>query len=317
MSRKTIGAALAVAALALAGTASADTADKSHGSHDRTIRLVEAHKDLQPTFVDTGKPGPSVGDLAVARDEVLREDGSPAGTFRQVCTLTDLVGSPFTSTFECTGSIALKDGTIAMEGPFTPSQRRERRRDHRRHRPLQHRARRDRRPRRGRPDHRQARRAERIGSGRAHHARPPGCRYRSDGARSDRTAQPPGAQRRAAVRRRLARHAARPRCSRTRPRSTTAGLAVVVAGSASLAARAGRGRRAASTTPATRSCSASAPLLISLAAFSNGERSGGAAGYDELYYLWVVFYAAYYLRRRTPGAAGPADRRRPTASPSS
>ena len=39
-------------------------------------------------------------------------------------------------------------------------------------------------------------------------------------------------------------------------------------------------------------------VLISLAAFSNGERSGGPAGYDELYYLWVVFYAAYYLRRR-------------------
>ena len=40
-------------------------------------------------------------------------------------------------------------------------------------------------------------------------------------------------------------------------------------------------------------------VLISLAAVSNGERSGGPAGYDELYYLWVVFYAAYYLRRRT------------------
>ncbi|MEO8689669.1 MAG: GGDEF domain-containing protein [Solirubrobacteraceae bacterium] len=39
-------------------------------------------------------------------------------------------------------------------------------------------------------------------------------------------------------------------------------------------------------------------VLISLAALSNGERAGGAAGYDELYYLWVVFYAAYYLRRR-------------------
>ena len=39
-------------------------------------------------------------------------------------------------------------------------------------------------------------------------------------------------------------------------------------------------------------------VLISLAAFSNGEHAGGAAGYDELYYLWVVFYAAYYLRRR-------------------
>ena len=122
MSRKTIGAALAVAALALAGTASADTAEKSHGSHDRTIRLVEANKELQPTFVDTGKPGPSVGDIVVARDEVLREDGSQAGTFRQTCTLVDLTDNPFTSTYECAGSIALQDGTITMEGPFTPSQ---------------------------------------------------------------------------------------------------------------------------------------------------------------------------------------------------
>jgi hypothetical protein len=120
MSRMHLGAALAVAALALAGTASADTAEKSHG-HDNTIRLVEADKELQPTFVDTGKPGPSVGDIVVARDEVLRENGSPAGTFRQVCTLVDLASSPFTSTFECTGSIALKDGTITMEGPFVPA----------------------------------------------------------------------------------------------------------------------------------------------------------------------------------------------------
>jgi diguanylate cyclase (GGDEF)-like protein len=40
-------------------------------------------------------------------------------------------------------------------------------------------------------------------------------------------------------------------------------------------------------------------VLISLALVSNGERSGGPAGYDELYYLWIVFYAAYYLRRRS------------------
>lgn len=115
MSSRTLAAILGVAALALAGTASADT-----GHHGRTIKLVEAHKELQPTFVDTGKPGPSVGDIVVARDDVLRPDGAAAGTFRQVCTLVDLGSNPLTSTYECSGSIALKDGTITMEGPFVP-----------------------------------------------------------------------------------------------------------------------------------------------------------------------------------------------------
>jgi hypothetical protein len=120
MSRTTIGAALAVAALALAGTASADSADKS-GGHDRTIRLAQADKTLQPTFVDAGKPGPSAGDLAVIHDGVLREDGAPAGSYNQVCTLAALGSSPLTSEFECIGSITLKDGTVTMAGPFVPA----------------------------------------------------------------------------------------------------------------------------------------------------------------------------------------------------
>ena len=119
MSRAHIGAALAVAALALAGTASADSADKA-GGHDRTIRLAQADKTLQPTFVDTGKPGPSAGDLAVLHDGVQRS-GAPAGSFSQVCTLASLGVSPFTSEFECVGSITLKDGTITMAGPFVPA----------------------------------------------------------------------------------------------------------------------------------------------------------------------------------------------------
>ncbi len=119
MSRMHIGAALAVAALALAGTASADTGAKSHG-HDRTIALTQADTTLQPTFVDTGKPGPSAGDLAVIHDGV-KLNGAPAGSYNQVCTLAALGGSPFTSEFECVGSITLKDGTITMAGPFVPA----------------------------------------------------------------------------------------------------------------------------------------------------------------------------------------------------
>ena len=38
-------------------------------------------------------------------------------------------------------------------------------------------------------------------------------------------------------------------------------------------------------------------LLVSLGIVSNGERHGGAAGGDEMYYLWAVLYAAYFLNR--------------------
>ncbi len=38
-------------------------------------------------------------------------------------------------------------------------------------------------------------------------------------------------------------------------------------------------------------------VLISFGLLFNGERHGGAAGMDEMYYLWVVLYATYYLRR--------------------
>jgi diguanylate cyclase (GGDEF)-like protein len=37
--------------------------------------------------------------------------------------------------------------------------------------------------------------------------------------------------------------------------------------------------------------------LVSFGLLFNGERQGGAAGGDEMYYLWVTLYAAYYLGR--------------------
>jgi len=111
--KRVIAAALAATALALAGSAQA---------HDgKSIKLTEAHPNLQPTFVDTGKPGPSVGDTVVARDGVNRENGAPAGMFTQVCTLVELGSSPLTSTYECSGSITLPDGAITMQGPFVPA----------------------------------------------------------------------------------------------------------------------------------------------------------------------------------------------------
>jgi hypothetical protein len=107
--RRAAGAVLAAAVLALAGGTAAQ-------AKHATIHLTEATAHPQPVFVDTGKPGPSVGDVVVVRDALL-----PQGTLNQVCTLVNVSGGPLTSDYECTGSIALADGTITMAGPFNPA----------------------------------------------------------------------------------------------------------------------------------------------------------------------------------------------------
>jgi diguanylate cyclase (GGDEF)-like protein len=39
-------------------------------------------------------------------------------------------------------------------------------------------------------------------------------------------------------------------------------------------------------------------VTVSLGLFFNGERNGGPVGSDEMYYLWVALWAAYYFKRR-------------------
>jgi Allene oxide cyclase barrel like domain len=114
--RRAAGALLAAAALAFAGGTAAHAGSPYAHQHHRTIHLTEATAHPQPAYVDTGKPGATVGDLVVVRDGLL-----PAGTLNQVCTLVNVKGGPFTSDYECTGSLALPDGTITMAGPFTPT----------------------------------------------------------------------------------------------------------------------------------------------------------------------------------------------------
>ena len=109
--RRAAGAVLAAAAIALAGGTAAASAGPGGGA--KTIHLSEATPDIKPAFVDTGTPGASVGDIVVVRDGML-----PSGTLNQVCTLVHVAGNPFTSDYECTGSIALPNGTITMAGPF-------------------------------------------------------------------------------------------------------------------------------------------------------------------------------------------------------
>jgi diguanylate cyclase (GGDEF)-like protein len=42
---------------------------------------------------------------------------------------------------------------------------------------------------------------------------------------------------------------------------------------------------------------AAGTVIVSFALLFNGERHGGAAGGDEMYYLWVALYGAYFLGR--------------------
>ena len=122
--RRVLGSLLAIAALALAGTAYASGADSNgkstdwHG-HDRTIKLVEASEAVKPASVDLGQPGPSAGDLVVVRDGLARTARRPACCAR--CARSWTRHQPATSTFECSASFALTEGTIIAEGPFVPS----------------------------------------------------------------------------------------------------------------------------------------------------------------------------------------------------
>jgi hypothetical protein len=120
MTRRSLRRAAAVGALALVAAASG-TAFAHGDDYGATIRLAEAHPDAQPVFADTGKPGPSVGDIAVFNDGLNREDGTPAGEFHETCVLVTLADSPITSGYECSGTIALKTGTITLQGSFTPA----------------------------------------------------------------------------------------------------------------------------------------------------------------------------------------------------
>jgi hypothetical protein len=120
--RVAVASLLVVAAAGAAGTAAQANGGYAPG---RTIRLVEAHTTAQPKFVDVdGDKATSLGDLAIVKDGLNREDGTPAGDFVQVCTLVTLGPAqplPLTSGYECTGTIHLANGTITQQGSFTPT----------------------------------------------------------------------------------------------------------------------------------------------------------------------------------------------------
>jgi diguanylate cyclase (GGDEF)-like protein len=80
------------------------------------------------------------------------------------------------------------------------------------------------------------------------------------------------------------------------PQLETEGLAFVVAGAALLTALLLTvGERLPTWT--VHLWTACGTACVSFGLLFNGERHGGAAGGDEMYYLWVTLFAAYYLGR--------------------
>jgi hypothetical protein len=119
--RRVLASLLTAAGLAGAAFAVAPAVEANGHGHGPTIRLTETSAVPELAFVDANKPGPSAGDQVVLRDGVDRADGGPSGVLRQACTLVEPGSNPFTSTYECMGSIALDEGTLIMQGPFVPA----------------------------------------------------------------------------------------------------------------------------------------------------------------------------------------------------
>ena len=119
--RRALWIAIAIVTAALAGGAYAAPQSSTKKADRHTIQLTEASATPKLTVVDVGAPGPSPGDQVVTTDRVLDRKGADAGTMSQVCTMVTPAASLFTSTFDCTGSFVLADGTITAQGPFIPA----------------------------------------------------------------------------------------------------------------------------------------------------------------------------------------------------
>jgi len=56
------------------------------------------------------------------------------------------------------------------------------------------------------------------------------------------------------------------------------------------------------STPVLHAGCLAGTLFVSFSIYFNGERLGGSAGNDEMYYLWVALFVSYYLGRAAVGA---------------
>lgn len=107
-----VAVALAVAAIAVAAALASGSS-----STGRTIRLVE--RGGVSTSIDNPPKGDrvtqriSAGDFSAGTVKLVHESGKPAGALHLVCVAT-VAGTDLSSRFQCTGTVQLSDGTLAL-----------------------------------------------------------------------------------------------------------------------------------------------------------------------------------------------------------
>lgn len=107
-----VAVALAVAAIAVAAALAGGSS-----STGRTIRLVE--RGGASTSIDNPPKGDrvtrriSAGDFSAGTVKLVHESGKPAGALHLVCVAT-VAGTDLSSKFQCTGTVHLPDGTLAL-----------------------------------------------------------------------------------------------------------------------------------------------------------------------------------------------------------
>jgi hypothetical protein len=106
-----ISVVVAMSVVVLGASGGVASARNFHKS--RTTRLAVRIETQKLTFVDTGPPGSSPGDMVIEQDN-LRRRGKPFGTAQVVCIA--IAGDLANGSAQCSGTFYLPKGQVETQG---------------------------------------------------------------------------------------------------------------------------------------------------------------------------------------------------------
>ena len=109
--RRRIPVVVAVSVAVLVASGGVAFGRNSHTS--RTTQLALRIETEKLTYVDTGPPGPSPGDMVIEQDNLTRR-GKPFGTAQVVCIA--IAGGLANGSAQCSGTFYLGKGQIETQG---------------------------------------------------------------------------------------------------------------------------------------------------------------------------------------------------------